>query len=62
VRTDAAAYIDDLSLMDSLRAIHRAEPVTVEVRFVEAIACAGLTRREVAQRAETAIRAIVRAD
>jgi len=61
-RTDAAAYIDDLSLMDSLRAIHRAEPVTVEVRFVEAIACAGLTRREVAQRAETAIRAIVRAD
>lgn len=59
VRTDAAAYIGDLSLMDSLRAIHRAEPVTVEVRFVEAINCAGLTRREVAQRAEAGIRAVV---
>ena len=62
VRTDAAAYIDDLSLLDSLRAIHRAEPVVVEVRFVEAITCAGLTRREVAQRAEAAIRAVVRAN
>lgn len=58
-RTDAAAYIDDMSLMDSLRAIHRAEPVTVEVRFVEAIDCAGKTRREVALRAEAAIRAVV---
>ncbi len=59
-RTDAAAYIDEMSLMDSLRAIHRAEPVIAEVRFVEAIDCVGLTRRDVAQRAEAAIRAVVR--
>lgn len=59
-RTDAAAYIGDMSLIESLRAIHRAEPVIAEVRFVEAIDCAGKTRREVAQQAEAAIRAVVR--
>ena len=31
------------------------------VRFLEAIDCAGQTRREVAQRAQEAIRAVVRA-
>jgi hypothetical protein len=34
--------------------------VIAEVRFIEAIDCAGKTRREVAQQAETAIRAAVR--
>jgi 1-acyl-sn-glycerol-3-phosphate acyltransferase len=58
-RTDAAAYIGDTTLVQSLRAIHDAAPVIAELRFVEAINCAGLTRRDVAQRAETAIRAVV---
>ncbi len=62
VRTDAAAYIGQMSLLDSLRAIHRAEPVTVELRFVEAIDCRGRTRRDVAQQAEASVRTVVRAD
>ena len=61
-RTDAAAYIGQMSLMESLRAIHRAEPVIAEVRFVEAIDCCGKSRREVALQAETAVRAVVRSE
>lgn len=56
-RTDAAVYIGDMTLLQSLRAIHRVAPVIAELRFLESIACAGLTRREVAQRAEALIRA-----
>ncbi len=59
VRTDAAAYIGDMNLLQSLRAIHRAEPVIAEVRFIEAIDCRGLSRRDVARRAEAAIRAVI---
>lgn len=58
-RTTSAAYIGDMTLLQSLFAIHQEAPVIAELRFVEAIACAGLTRREVAKRAETAIRAVV---
>ena len=58
-RTDAPAYIADLSLLDSLRAIHDVGGVIAELRFLEAIQCAGLSRREVAQRAEALIRAAV---
>ncbi len=56
-RTDAAAYIDDMSLLDSLHALHNEGRVVAELRFLGAIQCAGLNRREVAQRAETWIRA-----
>ena len=56
-RTEAAAYIDDMSLLDSLKAIHREAPVIAELRFLDAINCVGLSRREVAQRAEALIRA-----
>ncbi len=58
-RTDAAAYIGDMSLLESLKLIHQNAPIVAELRFVEAIDCARLTRREVAQRAEMAIRAVV---
>ena len=58
-RTDAAAYIGDMSLWQSLQLIHRHQPIIAELRFVEAIDCAGLTRREVAQRAEASIRALL---
>ncbi len=58
-RTDAAAYIGDMSLLESLKSIHQNAPIVAELRFIEAINCAGLTRREVAQRAEMAIRAVV---
>ena len=58
--TDAAAYIGDMSLWESLQSIHRHEPIIAELRFIEAIACAGLTRRDVAQRAEAAIRAALK--
>ena len=60
-RTDAAAYIGAMSLIESLRAIHDAEPVIAEVRFIEAINCAGMSRREVAQRAQALIGEAVRA-
>lgn len=59
-RSQAAAYIDEMSLMESLRTIHDARPVTAEVRFLEAINCAGKTRREVALQAEGLIRAALR--
>ena len=45
-RTDAAAYIGDLSLLQSLKSIQQTAPIIVELRFVEAINCAGLTRRD----------------
>lgn len=59
-RTDAAAYIGEMSLMQSLRAIQDAEPVIAEVKFIEAINCAGLTRRDVAQRAQLLVGDVVR--
>ncbi len=59
MRTDAAAYIGDMSLLDSLHAIHDAGGVIAELRFLEAIQCAGLNRREVALRAEALIRASI---
>ncbi len=58
-RTDAAAYIDDMSLLDSLRTIYREGRVVAELRFLQAIQCAGLNRREVAQQAEALIRASI---
>ncbi len=58
-RTDAAAYIDDMSLLDSLHAIHDVGGVIAELRFLQAIQCAGLNRRDVAQRAESLIRASI---
>ncbi|MGL4230418.1 MAG: lysophospholipid acyltransferase family protein [Casimicrobium sp.] len=58
-RTDAAAYIDQLSLLESLKQIHAAAPVTVELQFLKAIDCKGRTRREVAAEAEALVRAAV---
>ena len=58
-RTDAAAYIGDMSLLDTLHAIHVVGGVIAELRFLQAIQCAGLNRREVAQRAEALIRASI---
>jgi 1-acyl-sn-glycerol-3-phosphate acyltransferase len=55
-RTDAASYIGDMTLLDSLKQIHRAAPVVAELRFLQAIDCVGKTRREVAAIAEAAIR------
>lgn len=58
-RTDAAAYIGDMSLLDSLHAIHDVGGVIAELRFLQTIQCAGLNRREVAQCAESLIRASI---
>ena len=58
-RTDAAAYIGDMSLLDSLHAIYDVGGVIAELRFLQAIECVGLNRREVAQRAEALIRASI---
>ena len=58
-RTDAAAYIGDMTLLQSLHMIHDAAGVVAELHFIEAINCAGLNRREVARRAEAAIRGFI---
>ena len=61
-RTDAAAYIGDTTLLESLQSVHLHAPVVAELQFIEAIDCAGLTRRDVARRAEAAIRKVVRSN
>ncbi len=58
-RSDAAAYIGDMTLLQSLQAIHANAPVVAELHFIEAINCAGLNRRDVAQRSEAAIRRFI---
>ncbi|TAG49654.1 MAG: 1-acyl-sn-glycerol-3-phosphate acyltransferase [Betaproteobacteria bacterium] len=61
-RSDAAAYIGDMNLLQSLRAIHAASPMTVEVQFLRAIDCANNNRRAVAAEAEALIRAAVQSE
>ncbi len=61
-RSDAASYIGEMNLLQSLKQIYSAGPLTVEVRFLQAIQCAGKTRREVAAEAEALIRAVVQSD
>ena len=58
-RTDAAAYIGDATLLQSLKAIHDNAPLVAELHFIEAINCANLSRRDVARRAEATIRRFV---
>ena len=62
VRTDAAAYIGEMNMLESLQAIHAAAPIIADLQFIAAIHCAGKTRREVAQLAEQAIRTVVQSD
>jgi 1-acyl-sn-glycerol-3-phosphate acyltransferase len=61
-RSDAASYINDMNLLQSLKKIHSASPLEVELRFLQAIQCAGKTRREVAAEAEALIREVVQSD
>lgn len=58
-RSDAASYIGEMTFLESLKQIHRAVPLTVELSFLGAIQCAGRTRREVAAEAEALVRACV---
>ncbi len=57
-----AAYYDDISLAQSLMRIVAQDAIVAEVTFLPPIPATGLTRREVAHRAETAIRACLAAD
>jgi 1-acyl-sn-glycerol-3-phosphate acyltransferase len=61
-RSDASVYVGEMNLLQSLKRIHATAPMEVEVRFLQSIACAGKTRREVAAEAEAAIRAVVQRD
>ena len=54
-RTDAAAYVDEMSLWDSLLAIAGEAGMVAELRFGEAISPAGLNRRRITARAYAAI-------
>lgn len=57
-----AAYHDDISLAQSLRRILVQDEIIAEVTFLPPLAAIGLTRRELARRAEAAIRARLAAD
>lgn len=61
-RTDAASYVGEMNLLQSLKQIYNAGPLEAEVRFLKAIQCAGRTRREIATEAEALIRAAVQSD
>ena len=53
--TDAAAYIGETSMVESLRMILRSRPLIADLRLLEPIDTAGLTRHQVANRARRAI-------
>lgn len=57
-----AAYHDDISLWQSLRRVLAQDVILAEVTFLPPIASVGLHRRELAGRAEAAIRAHLAAD
>lgn len=57
-----AAYHDDISLWQSLRRVLAQDEILAEVTFLPPIASVGLHRRELAGRAEAAIRAHLAAD
>lgn len=59
VRTEAAAYIGEISLLDSLKRIHAAAPIVAELQFLKAISCVGKSRRDVAAEAEALVREAV---
>ena len=54
-RTEAAAYVDDMSLLDCLRAIATADRILAEVRVLPGIATSGVDRRHLAAHAHRAI-------
>ncbi len=56
----AAAYVDDMSLMESLAAIVRAPCIRAEVQILPAIETRGRTRRELAQASHDSIAAALR--
>jgi 1-acyl-sn-glycerol-3-phosphate acyltransferase len=58
-RTQAASYVGEMNLLQSLKQIHRAQPVVVELKFIKSIECAGRTRRDVAAEAEALVREAV---
>ena len=55
-RSEAAAYHGEMSLGQSFLRVVRAGGIEAEVRFLAPVASAGLNRRELARRAEDAIR------
>lgn len=55
-RCEAAAYYGSMSLSESFRRIVRARDIEAEVHFLAPIDSAGLDRRQLARRAEDAIR------
>jgi 1-acyl-sn-glycerol-3-phosphate acyltransferase len=58
----AAAYYDDVSLGSSLRGILSQTEIVAEIRFLPAIAAAGLTRRDLARLTEEAMRSTLVGD
>ncbi|MDD4880166.1 MAG: lysophospholipid acyltransferase family protein [Gallionellaceae bacterium] len=58
----AAAYCGEMSMLTSLRNIVSTPGIVAEISFLPAIAAHGLSRRDLAVRAEAAIRAALAAD
>ncbi|WP_420993413.1 lysophospholipid acyltransferase family protein [Cupriavidus sp. 30B13] len=53
--TTAPAYIDDLSLMDTLNAVLRAGPITARLSFAPALRASSASRRELAEAAREVV-------
>ncbi|MDK2124025.1 lysophospholipid acyltransferase family protein [Parachitinimonas caeni] len=61
-RTLAAAYINDMSLVESIRSMLRHKQLVVELHFPEGVSASGLSRRELAKQTEERIRPVVRSE
>ena len=59
-RTDAAAYIGEMSLADSMRRLLAEPAITVQLDFLDPMLCTTVHRRDLAKAAHAAIAAIVR--
>jgi 1-acyl-sn-glycerol-3-phosphate acyltransferase len=58
-RNDAAAYHGDIGFSDSIRQIISQKSMIAEITFAPPISAAGITRRQLAQKSEAAIAAIL---
>lgn len=61
-RTDAAAYVGEMSLVDSMRRLFAEPRLVAEITYLPPFAAAEHTRREIAAAAQAAIREVVVSD
>jgi 1-acyl-sn-glycerol-3-phosphate acyltransferase len=55
VRTEAAAWVDNASLLSSIIAVLAQREIVLEMRFLPGLTCCGRSRREIAALAQSAV-------